>query len=123
LAYPTSAAAVRQLLSAITAQLTPSQMTVASFNFKNPRSTRASSDSQSKQDAVPSLEIDENTGSYDFKNIDDGELPDQCRIEERDAQGRLFEAHGNDRTAQPGRWFTLRGGHFDAAVEGKAACE
>ena len=96
-------------------RMAPSQMTVASFNFKNPRSARASRDSLNKQGAVPSLEIYENTGSYGFKNIDDGEALAQRRMEERDAQGQLFEAQGNDRTAQPGRWFTL-GGHFDNAA-------
>ncbi|MBW3512129.1 type VI secretion system Vgr family protein [Janthinobacterium sp. NKUCC06_STL] len=90
------------------------KMTLASFNFKNPRSARAGRDSLNKQGAVPQLEVYENTGSYGFKNIDDGEHLAQRRMEEVDAQGQLFKAQGNDRTAQPGRWFTL-GGHFDGA--------
>ncbi|PKB13781.1 type VI secretion system Vgr family protein [Janthinobacterium sp. 64] len=96
-------------------RMAPAQMTVASFNFKNPRSARAGRDSLNKQGAVPRLEVYENTGSYGFKNLDDGEALAQRRMEERDAQGQLFEAQGNDRTAQPGRWFTLSG-HFDTAL-------
>lgn len=96
-------------------RMAPAQMTVASFNFKNPRSARASRDSLNRQGAVPSLEVYENTGSYGFKNLDDGEALAQRRMEELDAQGQLFEAQGNDRTAQPGRWFTLDG-HFDSAA-------
>ncbi|SDA54120.1 MULTISPECIES: type VI secretion system Vgr family protein [unclassified Janthinobacterium] len=98
-------------------RMAPAQMTLASFNFKNPRSARASRDSLNRQGAVPALEIYENTGSYGFKNIDDGEALAQRRMEERDAQGQLFEAQGNDRTAQPGRWFTLDG-HFNTATTG-----
>ncbi|QDG70168.1 type VI secretion system Vgr family protein [Janthinobacterium tructae] len=96
-------------------RMAPSQMTLASFNFKNPRSARASRASLNRQGAVPSLEVYENTGSYGFKNIDDGEALAQRRMEEVDALGQLFEAQGNDRTAQPGRWFTLSG-HFDTAL-------
>ena len=101
-------------------RMAPSQMTLASFNFKNPRSARSSRDSLNRQGAVPALERYENTGSYGFKDLDDGEKLAQRRMEELDAQGQLFEAQGNDRTAQPGRWFTL-GGHFDGATAGKAA--
>ena len=92
-------------------RMAPGKMTVASFNFKNPRSARAGGDSLNRQGAVPQLEVYENTGSYGFKNMDDGELLARRRMEECDAKGQLFEAQGNDRTAQPGRWFTLSG-HF-----------
>ena len=102
-------------------RMAPGKMTVASFNFKNPRSARASGDSLNRQGAVPQLEVYENTGSYGFKNIDDGELLARRRMEEIDAQGQLYQAQGNDRTAQPGRWFTLSG-HFDGGA-GKAATE
>jgi len=92
-------------------RMAPAQMTVASFNFKNPRSARASRDTLNRQGAVPPLEVYENTGSYGFRHLDDGEALAQRRMEERDARGKQFEAQGNDRTAQPGRWFTLNG-HF-----------
>ena len=102
-------------------RMAPGKMTVASFNFKNPRSARASGDSLNRQGAVPQLEVYENTGSYGFKTIDDGELLARRRMEEIDAQGQMYQAQGNDRTAQPGRWFTLSG-HFDGGA-GKAATE
>ena len=102
-------------------RMAPGKMTLASFNFKNPRSARASGDSLNRQGAVPLLEVYENTGSYGFKTIDDGELLARRRMEEIDAQGQMYQAQGNDRTAQPGRWFTLSG-HFDGGA-GKAATE
>ncbi len=102
-------------------RMAPGKMTVASFNFKNPRSARASGDSLNRQGAVPQLEVYENTGSYGFKNIDDGELLARRRMEEIDAQGQMYQAQGNDRTSQPGRWFTLSG-HFNGGA-GKAATE
>ena len=102
-------------------RMAPGKMTLASFNFKNPRGARASSDSLNRQGAVPQLEVYENTGSHGFKNSDDGELLAKRRMEEIDAQGQMYQAQGNDRTAQPGRWFTLSG-HFDGGA-GKAATE
>lgn len=71
-------------------RMAPARMTVASFNFKNPRGARASRDSLNRQGAVPQLEVYENTGSYGLKNLDDGELLAQRRMAERDPQGQLF---------------------------------
>ena len=103
-------------------RMAPGKMTVASFNFKNPRSARAGGDSLNRQGPVPQLEVYENTGSYGFRDIDDGEVLARRRMDEFDAKGQLFEAQGNDRTAQPGRWFSLSG-HFGAGSAGKAATE
>lgn len=92
-------------------RMAPAQMTVASFNFKYPRSARASRDTLNRQGSAPPLEVYENTGSYGFRHLDDGEALAQRRMEECEAKAQQFEAQGNDRTAQPGRWFTLSG-HF-----------
>jgi type VI secretion system secreted protein VgrG len=58
-------------------------------------------------------EVYENTGSDGFRTYREGEKLAQQRMGERDANTQIFEARGNDRTAQPGRFFKL-GDHFSA---------
>lgn len=91
------------------------QTTLASFDYKNPVAQRSTAESLNDQGAVFPYEIYENTGSYGFRTHDDGEKLAQQRMGERDANTQYFEAHGNDRTAQPGRCFKL-GGHFSAEL-------
>jgi type VI secretion system secreted protein VgrG len=91
------------------------QTTLASFDYKNPVAQRSTAESLNSQGDVFPYEIYENTGSYGFRNHDDGERLAQQRMGERDANTQYFEARGNDRTAQPGRCFKL-GGHFSAEL-------
>jgi type VI secretion system secreted protein VgrG len=92
------------------------QTTLASFDYKNPVAQRSSAESLNNQGDVFPYEIYENTGSYGFRTHDDGEKLAQQRMGERDANTQYFEARGNDRTAQPGRYFKL-GGHFSAELQ------
>jgi type VI secretion system secreted protein VgrG len=88
-------------------------ITLSSFDYKNPIAQRASAESLNNQGDVYPYEIYENTGSYGFRTNDDGEKLAQLRMDERDANTQTFEARGNDRTVQPGRFFKLSG-HFSA---------
>jgi type VI secretion system secreted protein VgrG len=97
------------------------QTTLSSFDFKNPVAQRASAESLNNQGDVFPYEIYENTGSYGFRTHDDGEKLAQLRMDERDANTQTFEARGNDRTAQPGRFFKL-GGHFSAEPLSRRHC-
>jgi len=89
------------------------QTTLVSFDYKNPIAQCASAESLNNQGDVFSYEVYENTGSYGFRTHDDGEKLAQQRMDERDANTQTFEARGNDRTVQPGRFFKLSG-HFSA---------
>jgi type VI secretion system secreted protein VgrG len=89
------------------------QTTLVSFDYKNPVAQRASAESLNNQGDVYPHEIYENTGSDGFRTWREGEKLAQQRMGERDANTQTFEARGNDRTAQPGRFFKL-GGHFSA---------
>jgi type VI secretion system secreted protein VgrG len=91
------------------------QTTLASFDYKNPVTQRASGESLNNQGDVYPYEIYEDTGSYGFRTHDDGERLAQQRMGERDANTQTFDAHGNDRTAQPGRCFKLAD-HFSAEL-------
>jgi type VI secretion system secreted protein VgrG len=89
------------------------QTTLVSFDYKNPVAQRSTAESLNDQGDVFPYEIYENTGSNGFKTHRDGEKLAQQRMGERDANTQYFEARGNDRTAQPGRFFKLSD-HFSA---------
>ncbi|HEV7817291.1 MAG TPA: type VI secretion system tip protein TssI/VgrG [Janthinobacterium sp.] len=89
----------------------PGLTTLGSYDFKRARPDRAGRASLNRQGAVPVLELYESTGAYGFRDDDGGVALAARRMEAQDARGQDFDAGGNDRTAQPGRWFTLSG-HF-----------
>ncbi|MGK5045636.1 type VI secretion system Vgr family protein [Janthinobacterium sp. GB4P2] len=89
------------------------QLTLASFDYKNPQPRLASGYSLNRQGDVFAHELYENTGAYGYKNVDDGESLAQRRMEESDHLRQYFEAAGNHRGAQPGLCFRLDG-HFSA---------
>ena len=92
------------------------QTTLASFDYKNPIVLRSTAESFNDQGDVDPYEIYENTGSYGFRTRAEGEKLAYRRMGERDANTQYFDARGNDRTAQPGRFFKL-GGHFSAELQ------
>ena len=97
-------------------ELGSGKLTLASFNYKSPRPQLAEGNSLNEQGDVDNYELYENSGSYGYPNVRDGELLAQRRMEERDQRTQYFEASGNDRAAQPGRTFKLDG-HFSADVK------
>lgn len=96
-----------------TRQIGSGSMTLASFDYKNPRPQSASGTSRNKQGDVFGHEVYEDSGEYGFKGWDDGAATADRRMQERDARTQLFDACGNDRAAQAGRYFVLSG-HFSA---------
>ena len=91
------------------------QTTLVSFDYKNPIAQRSTAESLNDQGDVFPYEIYENTGSYGFRTHNEGEKLAYQRMGERDANRQYFEARGNDRTAQPGRYFKLAD-HFSAEL-------
>ncbi|WP_198116683.1 type VI secretion system Vgr family protein [Massilia rhizosphaerae] len=91
------------------------QTTLVSFDYKNPIAQRSTAESLNDQGDVFPYEIYENTGSYGFRTHNEGEKLAFQRMGERDANTQYFEAVGNDRTAQPGRYFKLAD-HFSAEL-------
>jgi type VI secretion system secreted protein VgrG len=91
------------------------QTTLVSFDYKNPIAQRSTAESLNDQGDVFPYEIYENTGSYGFRTHNEGEKLAYQRMGERDANRQYFEASGNDRTAQPGRYFKLAD-HFSAEL-------
>lgn len=83
--------------------------TLVSFNFKHPLPARVERSASSNVAADAPAEIYENTGTYGFRSFNDGDAMAQLRMEEIDAHRSEYTASGNDRTAEPGRWFTLSG--------------
>ncbi|MDC8756676.1 type VI secretion system Vgr family protein [Janthinobacterium fluminis] len=92
---------------------------VGSFDFKSARAAQGERLSSNRQGAVPSYEVFEDMGAYGFNpGGNGGDALAQRRMEEHDARGQYFDAGGNDRRAQPGRWFTLSGHFSDAPRAG-----
>lgn len=92
----------------------PGSVTLASFDYKNPRAQLVTIPSINKQGAVWNFERYENTGADGYKNSSgDGNVLALRRMEEHDSAAQYFEASGNDRCVQSGRTFKLNG-HFSA---------
>jgi type VI secretion system secreted protein VgrG len=91
------------------------QTTLASFDYKNPVTQHATAEALNEQGDVYPYEIYEDTSAYGFRTRSEGEKLAFQRMGERDANKQTFEAHGNDRTVQPGRCFKLAD-HFSAEL-------
>ncbi|KQW89375.1 type IV secretion protein Rhs [Massilia sp. Root418] len=91
----------------------PGQLTLASFDYKNPHPQRASGHARDGQGDLATYEVYENAGAFAWPDSADGESLAQQRMDERERGTQYFEACGNDRAAQPGRSFKLDG-HFSA---------
>ena len=102
-------------------RLVPASVALASFDFKNPKPASALTSTKNQQGEVLRQEVYEYTGGYGFANNAAGDAQATLRMQEIEAGGKHFEAAGNDRSVQPGRWFHLSG-HFDDSLgeDGKA---
>ncbi len=94
-------------------RIVPGKVALASFDFKNPRPQMTSLPVINDQGKVHQIETYDYTGAYGFMAGDDADAQARRRTEEIEASAKHFEGGGNDRTAQPGRWFSLTG-HFDS---------
>jgi type VI secretion system secreted protein VgrG len=94
--------------------------TLASFNFKHPLPKRVERSAAAVGAADSIAEVYENTGMYGFRDFNDGEALSQLRIEEIESRRSEYTATGNDRCAEPGRWFTLSG-YFSGSGASAAA--
>jgi type VI secretion system secreted protein VgrG len=101
-------------------RLSPALVAATSFDFKKPRPVQTASNTSNQQGDVPALEIYEYTGAYGFSSREAGDAYARLRMEEIDSAAKHFEAIGNCRGVQPGRWFALTG-HFDQQLLGGAA--
>ncbi|QCP12094.1 type VI secretion system tip protein VgrG [Pseudoduganella umbonata] len=96
-------------------RLVPASVALSSFDFKKPRPVAVDLPSINEQGDVLRMESYAYAGAFGFKDRADGEAHARIRSEEIEAVGKCFEGIGNDRTAQPGRKFTLSG-HFDGEL-------
>ncbi|MFZ6674185.1 type VI secretion system Vgr family protein [Undibacterium sp. Xuan67W] len=102
--------------------LMPTHYTASSFDFKQPRPLLTDIPTTTQQGDVPALEVYEYTGAYGFQNQAQGEALISTSMEALEAWSKRFEATSNDRTAQPGRSFTLTG-HFDIGQSSQDASD
>jgi type VI secretion system secreted protein VgrG len=96
-------------------RIVPASVSLASFDFKSPKPQLTSTPTKNQQGDILKQEVYEYTGGYGFANSAAGDAQATLRMQEIEAGGKHFEAAGNDRTVQPGRWFNLSG-HFDDSL-------
>jgi type VI secretion system secreted protein VgrG len=94
-------------------RIVPAKVTVASFNFKEPKPTTADEITVNEQGKVLPLEVYEYEGAYGYKNKAAGDHLARQRMQEIEASGKHFEALSNSRFLMPGRWYRMTE-HYDA---------
>ena len=99
-------------------QLGSGTTNLVTFDYKNPTAQRVSYQSINAQGDFFAYERYENMGAYGFRIRTEGETLAQKRMVALDKVTQYFDAAGNDRAVQPGRFFKL-GGHFSAAPRSK----
>lgn len=99
-------------------ELASGQHAQSAFDFKNPRPRHNTTPTLNRQGEVATQEVHEYTGHYGFTQHDaSGDKLGRVRMQEIEAKAKVFEASGNCRRVQPGRWFTLSG-HFSSDADG-----
>jgi type VI secretion system secreted protein VgrG len=97
-------------------RIVASSVRMRSFDYKNPRPQETEIQTRMVQGTVKRLERYEYTGARGFKGFDEGSRLARLRMEEIEAQAKHFEAQGNSRFLQAGRWFRMTD-HFDSHAE------
>ncbi|RIX48869.1 MAG: type VI secretion system tip protein VgrG [Rhodocyclales bacterium GT-UBC] len=93
-------------------QLASGKVAVSGFDFKNPRPQHAAIETLNQQGEVRGLEVYEYAGAFGFTNAAQGDALARLRMEEIESRAKHFEASGNCRWLQPGRWFDMAG-HYE----------
>jgi type VI secretion system secreted protein VgrG len=92
--------------------IAPTSVGVTAFNFKHPIPAELNIPTLNQQGAVPNIDFNEYAGTYAFRDRQEGDALARLRMEEMEAASRYFDAEGNCRHLQPGRWFCLTD-HFN----------
>lgn len=93
-------------------QVASGKVALTSFDFKNPRPQKAQIGTVNRQGDVRDIEIYEYAGAFGFATPDEGDKLARRRMEEIESRAKHFEAAGNCRWLQPGRYFDLAG-HYE----------
>ncbi|WP_244130887.1 type VI secretion system Vgr family protein [Burkholderia pyrrocinia] len=96
-------------------QTTSTHAELSRFDFKNPTPTRVQTSLSNPDTALPQLEWSEYAGAYGFRTMDHGDKVVNRRMDEIEARIKRFDAKGNNRFVQPGRWFRLTD-HYGSAL-------
>ena len=89
-------------------RLVSGKVSLSSFDFKRPSPQSATNRSFNEQGDVHAFEVHHYQDLYGFKDPADGEKIARRRMEQIDSESQVFEASGNHRGVQAGRWFSLK---------------
>ena len=96
---------------------------LSNFDFKTPTPQRVSETSGHQQGDIHKIEVYQYEGLYGYKDGGHGAKVAKRRMEQIDAPGKLFNADGDCRRVQPGRWFKLSTDHAGKAFDGDGNTE
>lgn len=88
-------------------QTTSTHAELSRFDFKSPTPTHVQTSLLNPEATLPQLEWNEYAGAYGYRNMEHGYQIANRRMEEIEATIKRFDAKGNNRFVQPGRWFRL----------------
>lgn len=88
-------------------KLVSGKVAFSQFDFKKPRPQHAKDQSEMAQGVIHQLEVHQYHGHYGYKDDAHGQRLMRHQIEFLNADSQRFEASGNNRFLQPGRYFCL----------------
>jgi type VI secretion system secreted protein VgrG len=88
-------------------KLVSGKIALSQFDFKKPRPQHARDTSDLEQGAIHKLEVHQYHGHYGHKDPAHGQRLMRHRVDQFNADAQRFDAAGDSRYLQPGRWFRL----------------
>ncbi len=93
----------------------------SNYDFKQPTPQKLSKTSEHKQGIIHKIEVYHYKGLYGYKNEAHGAKLAERWMEQIAAEGKYFEAQGNSRHIQTGRWFRLSKDYESQFFDGPSA--
>ncbi|MEN9867355.1 MAG: type secretion system tip protein VgrG [Pseudomonadota bacterium] len=88
-------------------RLVTGKIALSQFDFKHPRAQRGFDTSEMEQGAISQMEMHQYHGLYGYKDEGHGQRIMRHQLDQFNSASQRYEAHGDNRYLQPGRWFTL----------------
>jgi type VI secretion system secreted protein VgrG len=88
-------------------KLVSGKISLSQFDFKKPHPQHGHNTSDLEQGAIHKLEVHQYHGHYGYKNDAHGERIMRHQVDQFNAEAQRFDAQGDSRYLQPGRWFRL----------------
>ena len=102
-------------------QVVSGKVAFSNYDFKTPTPQKLSETSELKQGDIHKIEVYQYQGLYGYKDAGQGAKIAKRHMEQIEAEGKFFEARGDCRFVQSGRWFRLTKEHDSLLFPGSAS--